>query len=174
FAWQAAKERGRNRVEVYSVAGKQTEQMAKDVSWMRSIREALETDAFVLHFQPLLHIASGTISHYEALLRLKTPRGLVGPQVFLPAAVRFGLMADIDAWVMEQGVRALAALGPASGLKLSVNLSSFAFENDGLAGRVRSLLREHALEGDRIVLEITEQLAVRFAASTDRQVTLLR
>ena len=174
IACQAAKARGRNRVEVYSVAGKQTEQMAKDVSWMRSIREALETDAFVLHFQPLLHIASGTISHYEALLRLKTPRGLVGPQVFLPAAVRFGLMADIDAWVMEQGVRALAALGPASGLKLSVNLSSFAFENDGLAGRVRSLLREHALEGGRIVLEITEQLAVRFAASTDRQVTLLR
>jgi len=174
IACQAAKARGRNRVEVYSVAGKQTEQMAKDVRWMRSIREALETDAFVLHYQPLLHIGSGTISHYEALLRLETERGLVGPQTFLPAAVRFGLMADIDAWVLERGVRALAELGPHSALRLSVNLSSFAFENDGLADRVRALLREHDVAGERLVLEVTEEVAVRFAASTNRQIALLR
>jgi diguanylate cyclase (GGDEF)-like protein len=175
IACQTAKSHGRNRVEIYSVAGKQSEQMAKDVGWMRSIREALEKDSFVLHYQPLLHIKSGTVSHYEALLRLTTDYGIVGPQTFLPAAVRFGLMAQIDAWVLERAVRALAQFSVEHpGLRLSVNLSGFAFEDENLSARLRTLLREHGVEGDRLVLEITEQLAVRFAVNTDRQFALLR
>ena len=88
--------------ELYNVAEKRSEQMAKDVDWMQSIRGALDNDGFVLYYQPLLHIRSGEMTHYEALLRLKTEQGLVSPQTFLPAAVRFGLMADIDRWVIEQ------------------------------------------------------------------------
>jgi diguanylate cyclase (GGDEF)-like protein len=175
IACQMAKMHGRNRAELYSVASKQSEQMESDVRWMRSIREALGTDSFVLHYQPLLHIPSGEVSHYEALLRLQTEDGLVGPQVFLPAAARFGFMADIDLWVLERTVRALAEFGTTNPrLRLSVNISGFAFEHEGLAARVRALLREHAVAGDRIVLEITEQLAVRFAAKTDKQIAMLR
>ncbi len=175
IACQTAKMHGRNRAELYSVASKQSEQMENDVRWMRSIRAALSADCFVLHYQPLLHIPSGEVSNYEALLRLETESGLVGPQTFLPAAVRFGLMADIDLWVLERAVRALAEFGAAKpGLRLSINLSSFAFEQDGLAARMRALLREHSVAGDRIVLEITEQLAVRFATKTDRQIAMLR
>jgi EAL domain-containing protein (putative c-di-GMP-specific phosphodiesterase class I) len=59
-------------------------------------------------------------------------------------------------------------------LKLSTNLSGFAFEDEGLATYLRGLLKEHGVEGDRLVLEITEQLAVRFAARTDKQIALLR
>jgi len=175
IACQTAKSHGRNRVEVYSVAEKRSEQMAKDVDWMQRIRTALDTDGFVLYYQPLLHIKSGKISHYEALLRLKADDQLVSPQMFLPAAVRFGLMADIDRWVLASAVRALAKFGAEDpDLRLSVNLSSFAFEDEGLAAHVRNLLREHAVSGDKMVLEITEQLAVRFAVKTDRQVAMLR
>jgi EAL domain-containing protein (putative c-di-GMP-specific phosphodiesterase class I) len=128
-----------------------------------------------LYFQPLLHIKSCTAYHYEALLRLTTDDGLVAPQVFLPAAVRFGLMADLDAWVIEHTVRALAELrADCPELRLSMNLSSFAFEDETLGARVRALLKQHSVSGDRIVLEITEQLAVRFAANTDKQITMLR
>ena len=175
IACQTAKVHGRNRWEIYSLADKQSEKMEKDVRWMRSIRDALDADSFVLYYQPLLHIRTGRVSHFEALLRLKTERGLIGPQTFLPAAVRFGLMADLDAWVVARAVRALAEFGAEHpDLRLSINLSSFTFENDGFASRVRGLLKEHSVSGDRIVFEITEQLAVRFAASTDRQMTLLR
>jgi diguanylate cyclase (GGDEF)-like protein len=175
IACRTAKAHGRNRLDLYSVAGKQSEHMEQDFRWMHSIRDALAADAFVLYYQPLLHIASGEVSHYEALLRLETENGLVGPQVFLPTAVRFGLMADIDFWVLEHAVRALAEFDANnSRLRLSINLSSFAFENDGLASRVRALLKEHEISGDRIVLEITEQVAVRFAANTDKQVATLR
>jgi EAL domain-containing protein (putative c-di-GMP-specific phosphodiesterase class I) len=60
------------------------------------------------------------------------------------------------------------------GLKLSTNLSGFAFEDEGLAAYLRTVLKDYGVSGDRLILEITEQLAVRFAASTDRQLALLR
>ena len=175
IACQTAKANGRNRVEFYNVSGKQSERMMQDVHWMRSIRLALENNQFLLHYQPLLHIASGTISHYEALLRLKTSRGLVGPQTFLPAVARFGLMTEIDRWVVEHAIRALAQFsGSAPTLRLSVNLSTLAFENEFFATSVRSLLKEYGVSGDQICFEITEHLAVRFAVTTNKQIAMLR
>jgi diguanylate cyclase (GGDEF)-like protein len=175
MACQTAKAHGRNRVEFYSTAGKQSEQMARDIEWMNRLRAALEDDGFLLYYQPLLHIKSGEIRHYEALLRLKTEHGLVTPPSFLPAAVRFGLMADIDRCVLRLVVRALRDFGPSlPNFHLSVNLSGFAFEDDSLGSYVKSLLNEYGVSGDRLVIEITEQLAVRFAANTDKQIALLR
>ena len=175
IACRSAKAHGRNRVEVYSAAGKQSEQIADDVTTMNRLRAALETDRFELLYQPLMHITTRTISHYETLLRLPTETGVLRPESFLPAAFRFGLMADIDRWVLKRVVQALAELKPSMpDLKLSTNLSGFAFEDEGLAAYLRDVLKDHGISGDRLVLEITEQLAVRFAASTDKQITLLR
>jgi diguanylate cyclase (GGDEF)-like protein len=175
IACRSAKAHGRNRVEIYSAAGKQSEQIADDVATMNRLRSALETDRFELLYQPLMHITTRTISHYETLLRLPTETGVLRPESFLPAAFRFGLMADIDRWVLKRVVQSLAELTPSMpGIKLSTNLSGFAFEDEGLAAYLRGVLKDHGISGDRLVLEITEQLAVRFAASTDKQITMLR
>jgi diguanylate cyclase (GGDEF)-like protein len=175
MACQTAKTRGRNRIEFYNLSAKQDEHMMRDVHWMRSIRHALEKDGFVLHFQPLLHIRTGIVSHYEALLRLKMDGQLVGPRTFLPAAARFGLMADIDWWVIKRVARILAEMPrSASPLRLSVNVSTFAFENESFAALVRSLLKEYRVPGDLVCFEITEQMAVRFAGKTDKQIAILR
>ncbi len=175
IACQTAKAHGRNRVELYHASGKQSEQIAKDVATMNLLRAALESDRFQLVYQPLLHIESGAVTHYETLLRLPAGDGVMTPEAFLPAAFRFGLMPEIDRWVLKRVVRALAELTPTMPrLKLSTNLSGFAFEDENLAAHLGSLLKEHGVEGDRLVLEITEQLAVRFAARTDKQIALLR
>jgi diguanylate cyclase (GGDEF)-like protein len=175
MACQTAKAHGRNRVEFYSTSGKQSELMARDVGWMNRLRAALENGGFELHYQPLLHIKTGEVRHYEALLRLQTEDGLASPASFLPAAVRFGLMADIDRYVLRQAVRALHEFDTTHpGLTLSVNVSGFAFEDDGLGAYVKQLLKEYSVPGERLVIEITEQLAVRFAANTDKQIALLR
>jgi EAL domain-containing protein (putative c-di-GMP-specific phosphodiesterase class I) len=158
---------------MYQVSGRQSEQMIEDVRWTRVIRTALEIGGFVLHYQPLMHVKTGIVSHYEALLRLKTEHGLVGPLAFLPAAGRFGLMPDIDRWVVEHAVQALAECGT-DGLSLSVNLSSFALEDDSFAEHVDDVLKRHGVEGRRIVFEITEQVAVRFAVETDERIGMLR
>jgi diguanylate cyclase (GGDEF)-like protein len=175
IACRSAKAHGRNRVEIYSPAGRESERIAKDVVTMNRLRDALEHERFELLYQPLLHIETGSVTHYETLLRLPTEDTVLGPDTFLPAAFRFGLMADIDRWVLKRVVRSLAELTPSMPqLKLSTNLSGFAFEDEGLAAYLRGLLKEHGVAGDRLVLEITEQLAVRFAASTDKQIALLR
>ena len=175
IACHNAKARGRNRVEVYSPAGKQTEQIAKDVTLMNRLREALAGDGFELHYQPLMDVRTREVAHYEALLRLPTDEGIVGPESFLPAAIRFGLMADIDRWVLRRVVRALAEAAPAApAMKLSTNLSGFAFDDERLGQYLKGLLDEHGVSGDRLVIEITEQLAVRFAANTDKQIAKLR
>jgi diguanylate cyclase (GGDEF)-like protein len=176
LACQAAKRRGRNRAEVYRISSKQDEQMAEDVRWMRQLREALNDDAFELHFQPLMHVPSGRIDHYEALLRVRTESGLIGPSTFLPAAVRFGLMNSIDFWVIEQAIRALAELGSdrPAGLRLSINLSGFALEEKDLVARVRSLLNTYGVSADCLIFELTEHLAVRFAGDTDKRLERLR
>jgi diguanylate cyclase (GGDEF)-like protein len=174
-ACQAAKSRGRNRVELYSVTGEQSEQMARDVRWSHAIRDALANDAFELHYQPLMHVRSGRVVHYEALLRLRRDGELVAPRAFLPAAGRFGLMPEIDCWVVRNAIRALAELRKEHPqLTLWVNISSSAFETGDFAGQVRSWLRRYDAPGEQLVLEIPEQLAVRFAVSTERQLAALR
>jgi EAL domain-containing protein (putative c-di-GMP-specific phosphodiesterase class I) len=175
MACQTAKAKGRNRVEIYNVSAKQSERMSQDVHWMRNIRQALENNEFRLHYQPLMHIPSRKIRHYEALLRLQTHQGLIGPKTFLPAVARFGFMSEIDSWVVDYAIKELARFSQSGpNLRLSVNLSTLAFENQAFAAMVRNLLKEHNVSGDRICFEITERMAVRFAVRTDRQLTMLR
>jgi diguanylate cyclase (GGDEF)-like protein len=175
IACQNAKARGRNRAEIYSPAGKQTEQIARDVMLMNRLRDALARDGFELHYQPLMHVRTREITHYETLLRLPTDDGLIGPETFLPAAIRFGLMANIDRWVLRRVVRTLAENAPSSpAMKLSTNLSGFAFDDEQLGQYLKELLDEYSVSGEHLVIEITEQLAVRFAANTDKQIAKLR
>ena len=176
IACREAKSRGRNRLEFYKVSKREAEQMAADVGWMRRLREAIDSDGFLLRFQPIAEVASGRISHHEVLLRMRTENGqLIGPDLFLPAAVRFGLMAEIDAWLIRRVVAALPALREEhEDLKLALNLSANAFETENLARYVQSLLGEHGVPADCLVFEITENLAVRHLEHVEKQVTALR
>src|SRR5690606_25129900 len=96
LACHVAKSKGRNRLEFFRASLKESRQMTRDIDWVKSIREALDEDLFTLHYQPVVNIRDGTAKHYEALLRLKRGDGtVISPQVFLPAAMRFGLLPDI-------------------------------------------------------------------------------
>lgn len=176
IACREAKARGRNRAEFYRVSKRETQQMAADVGWMRKLREAIDQDLFLLRFQPVVDIGSGETSHHEVLLRLKMDDGqIVGPDMFLPAAVRFGLMAEIDAWMIEHAAEAQAKYAENDpGLRVAVNLSANAFENEDLAGFVAMQLEKHGVSPDRIIFEITENLAVRHLTHVERQVASLR
>ena len=176
IACREAKTRGRNRAEFYRISKKETQQMAADVGWMRKLRNAIDQDLFTLRFQPVVDISTGETSHHEVLLRLTLDNGEVaGPDLFLPAAVRFGLMAEIDAWVIQHALAAHAEhsdLDPR--LRLAVNLSANAFENEDLSGYVSTQLKKYGVRPDQIIFEITENLAVRHLSHVERQVTSLR
>ena len=74
--------------------------------WLARLRRALEEQLFVLHYQPIVSLKDGSVSHYEALVRLadEPGGGLVAPGRFLPAAERYGLIREIDRMVLGQVV----------------------------------------------------------------------
>lgn len=176
IACREAKSRGRNRLEFYKVSRHEAEQMAADVGWMRRIREAVDNDAFLLRYQPIASVQTGEVSHHEVLLRMRTENGqLIGPDVFLPAAIRFGLMAEIDAWMIRNVIAQLAELeSKYPDVRLAVNLSANAFETENLSSYVHSQLKEHDVEPGRVLFEITENLAVRHLSHVEQQITELR
>jgi len=176
IACREAKARGRNRAEFYKVSRRETDQMAADVGWMRKLREAIDGDAFLMRFQPVVHIESGETSHHEVLVRLRMDDGqIIGPDMFLPAAIRFGLMAEIDAWMVDHAIEAYAHYSQDEpDLRFAINLSSNAFETENLSTYVASCLEKYDVQPSRLMFEITESLAVRHLSHVEKQIATLR
>jgi EAL domain-containing protein (putative c-di-GMP-specific phosphodiesterase class I) len=143
---------------------------------MSCLREALDENKFEIRFQPINRISTGKTTHHELLIRLRMDDGkIVSPDAFLPSAVRFGLMNEIDFWMIRRAAVAYAEhSGLVRSLKLSINLSANAFENDDLTGFVEETFKHYKVRPSDIVFEITESLAVRRPLQVDRQIATLR
>jgi len=176
IACREAKAAGRNRLALYEYSADSEERDTADVGWMNRLRKALDEDAFELRFQPINTIHSGETTHHEVLIRLRADDGtLVYPDAFLPSAIRFGLMTEIDFWVIENAAKAHAEHAlPTQALKFSINLSANAFENDDLVDHVAGSFEKYGVNPSDIILEITESLAVRRPLHVDRQIAALR
>ena len=163
MACHDAKARGRNRFNFYEASGQDQQQMEADIGWSQKIQKALADDALVVHFQPIVDLERGEPSHYEVLLRLPDETGeLVPPDAFLPAANRFGLMVDIDRWVIRNALERLAGVRTRYGdIRFTLNVSGNIFEDTDLLGYIQEHLQKNNLSPDSLILEITEQIAVR-------------
>ncbi|MDP9234065.1 MAG: EAL domain-containing protein [Actinomycetota bacterium] len=121
------------------------------LAWVGRIRDALDEDRLVLHSQPIVPLAGGQPSQ-ELLLRMVGPGGvLVLPGSFLPVAEKYGLIGEIDCWVIGQAV-ALAA----AGWRVEANLSAESISNLDLLPVIERNLREAHADPSNIVFEITE------------------
>ncbi len=133
-----------------------------DRGWLARIRRALAADLFMLHFQPIVELRDGRVSHYEALLRLadEPDGGLVAPGRFLPHAERTGLVRDIDRMVID---RALALLGSElahSSAGIAVNVSARSVSDGALLAHVERSLKRHRADPAKLVIELTETAAI--------------
>jgi EAL domain-containing protein (putative c-di-GMP-specific phosphodiesterase class I) len=137
--------------------------------WLGRLRRALEQDLFVLHYQPIVSLADGRISHHEALVRLADePDGkVVGPASFLPAAERYGLIGALDAMVLEKVAAMLAgsAVDRAGGADLrtpgvAMNLSALSVTDGEMLGRIAAALARHGVDPRRLVIEVTETASI--------------
>ena len=176
IACREAKENGRNRLKFYSMSEQEAEKIVADVGWVSKLRDAIDNNDFTLRFQPIVHITSGVITHHEVLLRLKADDDkTIAPDAFLPAAVRFGLMGEIDSWLVENAILELAEhRQDRPDLRFSINLSANAFETDDLTGFIRSNLDKNNVPAEAVIFEITESLAVRHLAHVEKQIASLR
>ena len=119
--------------------------------WVERIRAALHEDRFVLYGQPIFDLRTGEVAQTELLIRMRERDGeIVGPGVFLSVAERYGLIGEIDAWVVGQAAR-LAARG----MRVQVNVSAGSL-GPGLLATVEEELRASGAAPDGVVFEVTE------------------
>ena len=176
IACREAKSAGRNRMQFFEKSSHIVERASSDVGWMNRLRNAVDADSFELRFQPINRIDSGVTTHHEVLLRLRGDDGkLMSPDAFLPSAVRFGLMSEIDLWTIRHSAQAFAEyVEETPQLRLSINLSANAFESDNLSNFVATVFEEYGVPAKRIIFEITESLAVRRPRHVELQIDALR
>ena len=121
------------------------------------LRRALATSEFELHYQPLVDLASGAITGFEALLRWPhATRGMTPPAEFIPIAEETGLIGQLGAFVLRKAC-ADAVLWP-DDVKIAVNLSPLQFRTGNLLQTVMDTLKETGLSPRRLEPEITETL----------------
>jgi diguanylate cyclase (GGDEF)-like protein/PAS domain S-box-containing protein len=146
IALHQAKEAGRDRLNVYSG------ERGEGLTWINRIREALDDDGLVLHAQPIVDLASGKVSQVELLVRMHNANGeVIGPAAFLPTAERFGLIKEIDRWVIRRGL-AIAA----GGQKVAINLSGRSFADCDLAPWIEAQIASAGADPANVIFEITE------------------
>ena len=127
----------------------------------RQLREAIANNAFVLHYQPQISLADGSLKGFEALVRWRHPeRGLVGPDEFITFSESRGLITPIGRWVMHEACRQLKAWQN-EGLAMvpvAVNLSALEFRQRDVAGELAAVLHATGLEPRFLEIELTESV----------------
>ena len=176
IACREAKSAGRNRLHVYQDSIDPEQRDSADVGWINRLRKAIDEDEFELRYQPINRIDTGETTHHEVLVRLRTEDGkLATPDAFLPSAVRFGLMSEIDYWMIKAAAKAYVEYSsPGHNLRLSINLSANAFENESLTSYIEETFARHGVPPVHIIFEITESLAIRRPAHVEQQIATLR
>lgn len=134
-----------------------------------SLRRAVEKGELCLQYQPMVDLASGTISGAEALVRWNHPEfGMLGPEQFIPLADETGLIIEIGEWVLNQACRQ-AKRWHELGLKdltISVNVSAVQLGQPQLLNQVAGALEQTGLDPARLELEITESVLMQDAESS--------
>jgi diguanylate cyclase (GGDEF)-like protein/PAS domain S-box-containing protein len=176
-AMYLAKSNGKSRYEVFErslhVAALERVEMEAD------LRRAVQRQEFVLHYQPVVELATGRVAGVEALIRWMHPRkGMVPPLEFVPIAELTGLIVPIGRWAMEEACRQMARWHhdhPSEpGRSLSVNLSARQLQEPGVVGDIASILAATDLDPRQLVLEITESVFLRDTEGTLRLLQELR
>ena len=131
--------------------------------WAGRIRRALETDQFVLFYQPLLNLVSREMIEYEALLRMEDQQGeFISPSLFLASAERFDLSIAIDRMVIKKAVYKIASLKTRKNeLRLSLNLSTQSLDDSGMVEYIRGLIKEFDINPGNLSIEISETVILQ-------------
>lgn len=161
IAMYDAKAAGRDRI---SVAARDVHQASAKTrhTWLQRIREGLDNDHFELHAQPILHLATGVITQYELLLRMRSDTGeLIPPGAFIDIAERSGAIRDIDLWVVRsacQIIRREHSLGRIS--RMEVNVSGVSVSDPEFVSLIEPELTALGGLAPQLVFELTETAAV--------------
>jgi diguanylate cyclase (GGDEF)-like protein len=165
-ACKMAKDRGRNRVELYHPSDASIVRRHADIGIAGRLREAIESGRLHLDAQLILPFASAESSrpHYELLLRMTDESGrTVGPDTFLSAATRYQLMPVIDRWVFNHVLEALkprAGILEGKALGFAINFSGQSLNDDTFADLLINGIASSGLDPELFCFELTENATV--------------
>lgn len=155
-----AKSLGRGHVEIFDEVLRREHDERRVLE--AAIRDAIEHDELVLHYQPIVRVdRPDEVVYYEALVRWDRPgHGLVRPDEFIPVAELSDLICDLDCWVLERAARELVANPVLDGASVAVNISGRHLASPSVVSDVARVLAATGLAPRRLVLEITETVLV--------------
>ena len=154
-----AKRSGRGGVQYFSES--LNEHARRRFCLERDLRQALQRDEFVLHYQPRVDLATNHVAGIEALLRWRNPdMGLLIPADFLDIAEEIGLIAAIDDWVLTTVTAQTATWHRMGydGLRVAINVSPAQFRNDRLPESLAAARRKAGLGPGFLQVEVPESL----------------
>ncbi len=148
--------RSQTRYRIYSAELDPKSQ--KRIALASELRDALTGNAFVLHYQPQVELATGAVVAVEALIRWAHPqRGLVPPAEFIPFAEQSGLIVEITPWVIREALRQLRDWRAAGiDLRVSVNVAMRNLRDPGFLSQIEELVAAAGVPPAALTLEITE------------------
>ncbi|HEY9420183.1 MAG TPA: EAL domain-containing protein, partial [Thermoanaerobaculia bacterium] len=161
IAMYRAKSLGGGRVEVFDRAMGQ--RSLDRLRLENELRRAVERGDLRMFYQPILRLCDGAVVAHEALMRWpREEKGMVPPGEFIPIAEESGLMPQLFYWTLGEVCQRLTewdlAEGAGSPLAIHINISGRVFSDPQLVQKIRTILNEARVEGNRFVLEITESV----------------
>ena len=172
-ALYAAKEGG-GGVRFYSPH--QTRQARERLDLEAGLRRALDRGEFALQYQPLIELAERRAFGAEALVRWRSPSGLIAPNQFIPLAEKTGLIIPLGDWVLREAcARMKRWLDAGLGLRImAVNLSPRQFDRADVCDRIQAILEETGLPPQHLEIEITETALMEQGRNATRKLDALK
>lgn len=166
-ACYAAKDKGRNRVNVYQPDDEELQQRYGEMQWVPRLAQALSEERLRLYCQPIVpaHCSGDEGRHYEVLIRMLDENdALVPPGAFIPAAERYNLMPTIDRWVVRETFalyQRYARANPAMAHdKCGINLSGASLGDDHFLRFIHEQIDRYEIPPQVLCFEITETVAI--------------
>ncbi|TPW27575.1 putative bifunctional diguanylate cyclase/phosphodiesterase [Pararhizobium mangrovi] len=175
LALYSAKADGRGRVHLFNQSMRSRAIDRGNVAL--ELEDAWESNEFVMHYQPQVNLADGSLLGAEALLRWKYPyQGFIAPAAFIGVLEKSALAERMGEWILRDGCRQakrMRTLG-ASDFRMAVNLFGIQFRARTLPDQVERLLGEFDLPPDALELEVTETIALDRQTHIKQQLETLK
>jgi diguanylate cyclase (GGDEF)-like protein len=165
IACKAAKDRGRNRVEIFQDSDQSIIRRHTDILVIGKLREALDNDSFRLDAQPILPLRGNYgRPRFELLIRMLGDRGeIIPPGKFLSSAERYQLMPTVDRWVVRRACELLGEHSAAVGeefARFAINLSGQSLQDESFLGFVVEQIKASSLPPGVLCFELTETATI--------------
>jgi diguanylate cyclase (GGDEF)-like protein/PAS domain S-box-containing protein len=169
IALYEAKRLGKNNYVLFTRS--MLQQASSRFTLVQELCGALQAGELVMHYQPIIDLASSDVVGFEALMRWQHPqRGWIPPGVFIPIAEQSNLILELGRLALEQSIAVASSwISPSPDSSrpfVTVNVSARQVHDPGFVSLIETLLDENGLAHERLIIEITESAALHNVADT--------